>query len=98
LASSYLRPLLVVRQGIGMLFKEKCDLPANGDDRDRTGNLRRARAALSQLSYVPAHSSCKKINREKLSDIFRSLPCHPVLKNGRTWIRTTDLSFIRAAL
>ena len=25
----------------------------NGDDRARTGNLRRARAALSQLSYVP---------------------------------------------
>lgn len=25
----------------------------NGDDRDRTGNLRLARAALSQLSYVP---------------------------------------------
>jgi hypothetical protein len=26
----------------------------NGDDRDRTGNLRVANAALSQLSYVPA--------------------------------------------
>ncbi len=26
----------------------------NGDDRARTGNLRRARAALSQLSYVPS--------------------------------------------
>ncbi len=25
----------------------------NGDDRARTGNLRRARAALSQLSYIP---------------------------------------------
>ena len=28
-------------------------LKHNGDDRDRTGNLRLARAALSQLSYVP---------------------------------------------
>lgn len=43
-----------------------------GDDRDRTGNLRLAKPALSQLSYVP--------------------------RSGRTWIRTKDLSFIRAAL
>ena len=28
----------------------------HGDDRDRTGNLRRARAALSQLSYIPSGS------------------------------------------
>src|SRR5262245_16026872 len=27
--------------------------PLNGDDRDRTGNLRLAKPALSQLSYVP---------------------------------------------
>ncbi len=26
---------------------------AGGDDRDRTGNLRLAKAALSQLSYIP---------------------------------------------
>ena len=43
----------------------------NGDDGDRTRNLRLAKPALSQLSYIPS---------------------------GRTWIRTTDLSFIRAAL
>ena len=27
----------------------------NGDDRDRTDDLRLARAALSQLSYIPRH-------------------------------------------
>ena len=27
-----------------------------GDNRDRTGNLRRARAALSQLSYIPTRT------------------------------------------
>jgi hypothetical protein len=30
---------------------------AGGDDRARTGNLRRARAMLSQLSYVPSSHS-----------------------------------------
>lgn len=54
-----------------------------GDDRDRTGNLRLARAALSQLSYVPG-SCTGRILRPSGS--------------GCTWIRTTDLSFIRAAL
>lgn len=49
-----------------------------GDDRDRTDNLCLARAALSQLSYVPE--------------------IHPFQLSGRTWTRTTDLSFIRAAL
>ena len=55
----------------------------NGDDRDRTDNLCLARAALSQLSYVP----------------FNSLKIHwHFYQSGRTWTRTTDLSFIRAAL
>jgi hypothetical protein len=49
---------------------------ACGDDRDRTGNLRLAKPALSQLSYVPVSEPA----------------------SGRTWIRTKDLSFIRAAL
>ena len=49
-----------------------------GDDRDRTGNLRLAKPALSQLSYSPAWL----------------LRC----SSGHTWIRTKDLSFIRAAL
>ena len=51
----------------------------SGDDRGRTGNLRLAKPALSQLSYVPGLS-----------------PSTP--PSGRTWIRTKDLSFIRAAL
>jgi hypothetical protein len=32
---------------------KRTEIPENGDDRDRTDNLRLARAALSQLSYVP---------------------------------------------
>ena len=58
----------------------------SGDDRARTDNLRLARAALSQLSYVPGmiespDSHCKSES---------SSGC------GRT--RTSDLGFIRAAL
>ena len=30
----------------------------SGDDRDRTGNLRLAKPALSQLSYVPGPAAC----------------------------------------
>ena len=59
-----------------------------GDDRDRTGNLRLAKPALSQLSYVPSRSSA-------LSGVLKADGCP---RSGRTWIRTKDLSFIRAAL
>ena len=61
---------------IGIFFR--ISSPVCGDDRDRTRNLRLAKPALSQLSYVPATAACAA--------------------SGRTWIRTKDLSFIRAAL
>jgi hypothetical protein len=61
-----------------------------GDDRDRTDNLCLARAALSQLSYVPEILFIA-------SDQSQSAD-HDHSGNGRTWTRTTDLSFIRAAL
>ena len=61
--------------------------PSSGDDRDRTDNLRLARAALSQLSYVP---EC----RTGQTSVWRAA----VGLNGCTWTRTTDLGFIRAAL
>jgi hypothetical protein len=51
----------------------------SGDDRDRTGNLRLAKPALSQLSYVP--------DAKRQAALI-----------GCTWIRTKDLSLIRAAL
>ena len=35
---------------------ETAPLQSNGDDRDRTGNLRLAKPALSQLSYVPGRA------------------------------------------
>lgn len=48
----------------------KAGLITGGDDRDRTGDLRRARAALSQLSYIPR--SMLKLNMpEKLKSIAR---------------------------
>ena len=62
----------LVRQGIRRAFQKKI-----GDDRDRTGNLRRARAALSQLSYVPqietGHPPKKmeQVKREPLVNYFR---------------------------
>ena len=34
---------------------------SGGDNRDRTGNLRRARAALSQLSYIPEPDPIRSI-------------------------------------
>jgi hypothetical protein len=36
---------------------ELITINSNGDDRDRTGNLRLAKPALSQLSYVPEPAS-----------------------------------------
>lgn len=76
----------------------KKSLRLNGDDRDRTGNLRLAKPALSQLSYVPGPS--RQMPKSQIP-----IPIRWNLKfgiwffsNGRTWTRTTGLSFIRAAL
>ena len=49
----------------------------------RTPDLRRARAALSRLSYGP---------------LSWSRPAVPVPRGGRAWTRTRDLGLIRAAL
>jgi hypothetical protein len=56
-----------------------------GDEGDRTLNLRLAKPALSQLSYVP------EVDLPPLTREARNL-------TGCTWIRTMDLSLIRAAL
>ena len=61
--------------------------PEGGAAGIRTPDLRRARAALSRLSYGPA---------------FGPLHAHPldavVTRGGRAWTRTRDLGLIRAAL
>lgn len=99
---------------------------STGDDRDRTDNLCLARAALSQLSYVPefpADSPSRLAAHRTHPDATHATqnmpnapfpPDHPAQQpenatkmtptdhqtrtSGRTWTRTTDLSFIRAAL
>lgn len=58
-------------------------IQVNGDDRARTDNLRLARAALSQLSYVPLRVAMQTLL---------------ATTNGRGRTRTSDLSFIRAAI
>ena len=58
-----------------------------GDDRDRTGNLRLAKPALSQLSYVPGSEARIDKSSNRIDE-----------SSGCTWIRTKDLSLIRAAL
>jgi hypothetical protein len=55
-----------------------------GDDRDRTGNLRLAKPALSPLSYIPAGVTALRAGRS--------------LSGGPKWARTTDLALIRGAL
>ena len=48
----------VVKERIWFLFyQKKSGFFYGGDNRARTGNLRRARAALSQLSYIPGACS-----------------------------------------
>ena len=67
----------------------------SGDDRARTDNLRLARAALSQLSYVPINYICSiQIGFEQLFWTWRFASS----ANGRGRTRTSDLSFIRAAI
>ena len=88
---------------------------SSGDDRARTGNLRLAKPALSQLSYVPVGVLACWCGRVEASTILMArstaesasrsgggaVPqprASPAGSSGHTWTRTTDLSFIRAAL
>ena len=74
---------------------------SGGDDRDRTDDLRLAKAALSQLSYIP-----NGFKRPGLpADGARTtIPGSTARKNvpgkngGRSWNRTSDLILIRDAL
>ena len=78
------------------LFCPQRRAKASGDDRDRTGNLRLAKPALSQLSYVPGRVECPGSSVQR--HCSRHWTLDTGLESGRAWIRTTDLSFIRAAL
>jgi hypothetical protein len=60
-----------------------CCVRRSGAAGTRTPDLRRARAALSQLSYDPI---CVVVRRS------------PLLPSGRAWTRTRDLGLIRTAL
>ena len=73
---------------------------ACGDEGVRTPDLVVANHALSQLSYIPIWKF-----RSTNSEIRRSVGLFRILGfkfrislSGGTWIRTKDLSFIRAAL
>ena len=66
-----------------------------GDEGDRTLNLRLAKPALSQLSYVPG-SPLPLLTQEARSAYAGGSQMRSL--NGCTWIRTKDLSLIRAAL
>ncbi len=48
------------------------DMAASGDDRDRTGNLRLAKPALSQLSYVP-----RPRGKSQISNLKSQIPTGP---------------------
>ena len=61
-------------QSFRMPPKSPQNAAKNGDDRARTGNLRRARAALSQLSYVPG--STAKFRTKAHDNKQASLRCH----------------------
>jgi hypothetical protein len=58
-----------------------------GDDRDRTGGLRLAKAALSQLSYIPL-----------IVGPLRAQHAIHVIFGGPFWDRTRDLTLIKRAL
>ena len=66
---------------------------SNGDEENRTPDFLLAKQALYQLSYIPLVLS---IPYNYYGNGWLSLP--EILLFGRTWIRTKDLSFIRAAL
>ena len=79
----------------------------NGDDRDRTCNLRLAKPALSQLSYVPGPTSLKiedlrlkilKAYTSPDSKVIQSSFFNVQSTNGPGKSRTSDLALIRRTL
>lgn len=63
-----------------------------GEEGTRTPRLLLAKQALYQMSYFPSAI-------QALAQPDHLGTCHePVIRSAGTWIRTKDLSFIRAAL
>ncbi len=69
-------------------------LQPGGDERVRTANLRLAKPALSQLSYVPAHHFGLRIHASPHAAIVNPKPRN----GGPNWTRTNGLVLIRDAL
>ena len=67
----------------------------NGADRDRTGDLRLAKPALSQLSYSPLRNPAGPVAARRGRSARRALGNEG---GGPKWTRTTDLTLIRRAL
>ncbi len=68
----------------------------NGDEEIRTPDILLAKQALYQLSYIPDKQDALWKSIPKSMTTVGSVAINPY--SGRTWIRTKDLSFIRAAL
>ena len=67
-----------------------------GDNRARTGNLRRAKAALSQLSYVPRHCPAKGLSRRESPGRPPGLPRAAAVGLARIELATSRLSGVRS--
>jgi hypothetical protein len=63
---------------------------SGGDSGDRTRNLRLAKPALSQLSYIPWIAALTKTPHEGAPERYGG--------GGPEWTRTTHLALIRRAL
>jgi hypothetical protein len=69
----------------------------DGDEGDRTPDPLLAKQVLSQLSYIP-RSKATHFSKINLALGRFDAKASQAFSDGRTWIRTKDLSFIRAAL
>ena|SRR5436190_15478853 len=102
------RPGLPILPEFPFLTKTGENLDECGDDGARTRYLRVANAALSQMSYVPKFIWDFGFGISDLTTESADPPSNFHVRNpksqfpntfsGRTWIRTKDLSLIRAAL
>lgn len=87
------RPFFPHNEG---LLVEKVQGRRCGEEGNRTPDLLLAKQALYQLSYFPASVASRRLFAAHAS---ARLPCSlAAWASARTWIRTRDLSFIRAAL
>ncbi len=81
------------------LYIKKKDISVfGGDNRDRTGNLRLARAALSQLSYIPTghHIPYPLKKRWNIRPYFRILRLYYMVGLSRLELPTSRLSGARS--